>query len=174
MNLNKLSLPANPKTAVLFGSPNNNGHTKKYLDEFLALLPPGGETEIIDAYGLRPAPCFGCGYCTENGKCKNNDLDGVFEKLSAADLAVIASPVYFYGFPAPLKAVVDRLQPLYINKFIRKGPFCENKNAGALIATSGRDDAETFEMLKRQSKIVFSLLSKELRIAFYFPETDKI
>lgn len=33
----------------------------------------------------------------------------IYEKLRNADIVVVASPVYFYGISAQLKAVVDRL-----------------------------------------------------------------
>ena len=32
----------------------------------------------------------------------------IYEKVSQADMLVIASPVYFYGISAQLKAVIDR------------------------------------------------------------------
>ena len=32
----------------------------------------------------------------------------IYEKMSQADMLVIASPVYFYGLSAQLKAVIDR------------------------------------------------------------------
>ena len=32
----------------------------------------------------------------------------IYEKMSQADMLVIASPVYFYGISAQLKAVIDR------------------------------------------------------------------
>ena len=32
----------------------------------------------------------------------------IYEKMSQADMIVIASPVYFYGISAQLKAVIDR------------------------------------------------------------------
>ena len=34
---------------------------------------------------------------------------GIYEKLKIADMVVVASPVYFYGIGAQLKAVIDRL-----------------------------------------------------------------
>ena len=45
----------------------------------------------------------------------------ICEKLKQADILVIASPVYFYGISAQLKAVIDRLHTPLRNEFhIRK------------------------------------------------------
>ncbi len=45
----------------------------------------------------------------------------VFEKLSDADILVIASPVYFYGISAQLKALVDRFHSPERNSLKLKG-----------------------------------------------------
>ncbi len=41
----------------------------------------------------------------------------VYEKLEKTDIIVIASPVYFYGISAKLKAIVDRLHSPKRNAF---------------------------------------------------------
>lgn len=41
----------------------------------------------------------------------------IYEKLKTADIVVAASPVYFYGISAQLKAVVDRLHTPMRNTF---------------------------------------------------------
>jgi multimeric flavodoxin WrbA len=35
-------------------------------------------------------------------------MTSIYEKMSQADMLVIASPVYFYGISAQLKAIIDR------------------------------------------------------------------
>ena len=44
-------------------------------------------------------------------------MSAIYEKLKAADVLVIASPVYFYGVSAQLKAVIDRLHNPIRNEF---------------------------------------------------------
>lgn len=41
----------------------------------------------------------------------------IYEKLRNADIVIIASPVYFYGISAQLKAIVDRLHTPKRNTF---------------------------------------------------------
>ena len=44
-----------------------------------------------------------------NGICaQKDDMSPIYEKMNQADMLVIASPVYFYGISAQLKAVIDR------------------------------------------------------------------
>ena len=44
-------------------------------------------------------------------------MTAVYNKLMGADTVVIASPVYFYGISAQLKALIDRLHTPMRNEF---------------------------------------------------------
>ena len=65
-------------------------------------------------------PCVGCNGCytSEGHRCvQRDDMDVIYEKLRQADIVIIASPVYFYGISAQLKAIVDRLHTPMRNEF---------------------------------------------------------
>ena len=54
---------------------------------------------------------MGCNACftSEGNACmQKDDMSIIYSKLANADMLVIASPVYFYGLSAQLKAVIDR------------------------------------------------------------------
>ena len=53
---------------------------------------------------------MGCNACFKtNGICaQKDDMALIYEKMNQADMLIIASPVYFYGISAQLKAVIDR------------------------------------------------------------------
>ena len=54
---------------------------------------------------------MGCNACfkNENNACiQKDDMSLIYDKMAVADMLVIASPVYFYGLSAQLKAVIDR------------------------------------------------------------------
>ena len=54
---------------------------------------------------------MGCNACftSESNTCvQKDDMSVIYSKLANADMLVIASPVYFYGLSAQLKAVIDR------------------------------------------------------------------
>lgn len=76
-----------------------------------------GEEWVAD---YKVNPCIGCNSCfsREGNQCfQKDDMVKIYEKLKSADMVVIASPVYFYGISAELKAVVDRLHTPMRNEF---------------------------------------------------------
>lgn len=67
--------------------------------------------EIVSVRDVQVNPCLGCNACFKslNNTCaQKDDMTVIYEKMSQADMLVIASPVYFYGISAQLKAIIDR------------------------------------------------------------------
>ncbi len=58
--------------------------------------------------------CTGCFACMRNGgTCiHNDDMRGLLEEILCSDLLIFSYPLYCYGMPAPLKALLDRTLPL--------------------------------------------------------------
>lgn len=54
--------------------------------------------------------CTGCGTCLNEGKrCpQKDDMSEILEKMIAADVIVMATPVYFYTMCAQMKTLIDR------------------------------------------------------------------
>ena len=147
------------KITVLFASPRPKGHTAALLDAFLAEYP-GAEVERFDAYALNAAPCTACGACEKTGKCIVRDLDSLFRACETCDVLVLASPVYNYYFPAPMKAILDRAQPYYHKNFERGAADPARK--GYLLLTAGRSGKYAFDLMEKQ----FSILCRELGATF--------
>jgi multimeric flavodoxin WrbA len=105
----------------LQGSPRAKGNTNFLLDGLLHYLKEkGADTEKIQARRLRVEPCIGCGYCEEKGICVFADDDmaaRIYSMLRRADVVILAGPVYFYNFPAHIKALIDRTQALWSRKY---------------------------------------------------------
>ncbi len=53
---------------------------------------------------------MGCGACLNGGKScpQKDDMAEVLEKMIAADVIVMATPVYFYTMNAQMKTLIDR------------------------------------------------------------------
>ena len=121
---------------VLFGSPHKEGATARLLTAALAGMPKA-EVTRFDAFALAPAPCDDCGYCHRAEGCRHRDLDGFYEALEAADVLVFATPVYNRSFPAPMKAMLDRLQRYWAARFVRgvRPPIAKAKQT--LLLTAG-------------------------------------
>jgi multimeric flavodoxin WrbA len=72
------------------------------------------EVHIIHAIDKHIEYCTGCFACMHNGgNCiHEDDMKGILEKILESDLLIFSFPLYCYGMPAPLKAVIDRILPL--------------------------------------------------------------
>lgn len=95
---------------ILSGSPRRGGNTDLLVEAFVKGASRRHEVEVISVHDYKVAPCLGCNACFPNGGVcvQKDDMAVIYEKLKAAELLVIASPVYFYGLSAQVKALIDR------------------------------------------------------------------
>ncbi len=131
------------RVLVLQGSPNANGSTALLAREFaLGAREAGHDVEVIDVAGLDIAPCTGCVACGYGGPCAlSDDFDDLREQILSADMLVLATPLYYYGMTAQLKAVIDR--------FCSANPRISGKRLkSALLAVAWNDDSWTFDALE--------------------------
>ena len=109
---------------ILAGSVRTNGNTARLAQSFAEGAAKNNNVEIVSVADYNVNPCIGCNSCftREGNQCfQNDDMVQIYEKLRNADIVVIASPVYFYGISAKLKAIVDRLHtPMRTTFRIRK------------------------------------------------------
>jgi multimeric flavodoxin WrbA len=58
--------------------------------------------------------CTGCYACRGNGRCaQKDDMAQILDSMKAADVIVMATPVYFYTMCAQMKTVIDRTVARY-------------------------------------------------------------
>ena len=105
------------KILVLNGSPKRDKSDTMHITRaFLEGMKEAGpqEVEIINAVDKHIEYCTGCFSCMHNGgKCiHDDDMKGILDKILDSDLLVFSYPLYCYGMPAPLKAILDRVLPL--------------------------------------------------------------
>ncbi len=96
---------------ILSGSPRKGGNTDLLVEAFAKGASPRHHVEVISVHDYKVNPCIGCNSCftREDYKCcQKDDMQIVYDKMAKAEMLVIASPVYFYGLSAQLKAVIDR------------------------------------------------------------------
>ncbi len=162
------------KVLALMGSPRKNGYTAKLLGSLLREFPKGTDIEIVSLYELNPTPCNACGYCKAGNGCSKKDLEEFFKKFETADVIIFATPIYFMGVPAPMKALIDRFQRYYEARFRRNVKYpIEKRRKSALIVTSGSDGEIGYEVVKHQLLQAFSVLNIELGGAMLARNTDK-
>lgn len=105
------------KILVLNGSPKRDKSdvmhvTRAFLDGMNNAQQ--NDVEIVHVIDKHIEYCTGCFACMKNGgHCiHNDDMRNLLEKMLQADLLVFSFPLYCYGMPAPLKALIDRILPL--------------------------------------------------------------
>ena len=108
------------KIVVLVGSVRRNGNTELLAKAFADGAGKHHEVTVVSVADCRVYPCTGCNCCytrEENQCVQNDDMAEIYNLLAQADTLVIASPVYFYGISAQLKALIDRLHTPMRNRF---------------------------------------------------------
>ena len=96
---------------ILSGSPRKGGNTELLVEAFVKGASQKHHVEVVSVHDYKVNPCMGCNACfkSESNSCvQKDDMPLIYEKMAIADMRVIASPVYFYGLSAQLKAVIDR------------------------------------------------------------------
>ena len=101
------------KAMAINGSPRKNGNTHLLLEAVLQpLVQAGWDTEIVQIGGKHIRGCRACDTCwkTGNPRCatKDDEFNGVFEKMLAADAIVLGSPTYVADVTTEMKALIDR------------------------------------------------------------------
>lgn len=100
------------KILVLTGSPRKNGNSARLADAFIkGAQSAGHEVMRFDAGRVDVHPCKACGACWSRGiPCTFSDgFDEFASVLESADALVFATPLYWFGFPAQLKAAIDKM-----------------------------------------------------------------
>ena len=105
------------KILVCNGSPKReNSDTLRITRAFLDGMKEAAAQEIhlIHVIDRRIEYCTGCFTCKRNGgQCvHDDDMREILSRLLDSDLLLFSFPLYCYGMPAPLKALLDRTMPL--------------------------------------------------------------
>ena len=140
----------------LQGSPRKNGNTRFLLKAFLdACETYGASTRMIDVDRRHILPCREYVVCETKGYCPiDDDMAGeIYPLLRRAEVIVAATPVFFYGPTAQLKALIDRCQTLWARKYRLKlkDPLSRIRRGFLLSvgATGGKNLFDAIELISR-------------------------
>lgn len=99
---------------IISGSPRKNGNSEMLCDAFAAGAAAAGKNvEKISLAGKKLGFCTAC-YACHTGECpQQDDAPAIIQKMLAADVIVLATPVYFFTMCAQLKALIDRSVMVY-------------------------------------------------------------
>lgn len=112
---------------ILNGSPRKQGNTQHALSTIAQGITENTSNtiEIVDVTRLNIAGCSACDACRNNGgNCVHpDDSKAIIDKVSAADMLIFGSPVYWWGVSAQLKAVMDKFYSKAEEFMTRKKKF---------------------------------------------------
>jgi multimeric flavodoxin WrbA len=126
------------KVLAIVGSGRKGGNTALMVQRVCAELKREGiETETIELAGNAIRGCTACYNCFKNldNHCamSNDIVNGVIDKMAAADGIIIASPTYFADITSETKALIDRA-----GMVSRANDFMFKRKVGAAVVAVRR------------------------------------
>jgi len=161
------------QVTTLLGSAKKKGNTATvlgWLEEELESL--GHDVERIYLNNKSIRGCLGCAKCRENPDeiacVQKDDAIDIMEQMISTDVVLFASPIYFWGFPAQIKALIDRGYSLVTN-YHKPGhtSLMKGKRIGLLVtgADAYEDNAEgVFTAFNRIVDFLLARKSGELYV----------
>lgn len=130
------------KITVITGSPHRRGTSALLADEFIrGAQEAGHEVFRFDSAFARVSPCLGCDKCG-NGAApcvQKDDMQELNPHLKEAELVALVTPLYYFGFSAQIKAVIDR--------FYANDNNIHGGKRAVLLATAYDADARVMDAL---------------------------
>ncbi len=160
----------------LGGSPRSRGNSEHLLSLFTDEAQKRGfSTHTFRAAFESYDPCIGCGYCEKTGVCsiKDNLARDLFPLIRKADVIVLATPVYFYGIPARMKGVIDRIQTLWSRKYRLKlrDPGAAHRK-GVLLSVGATHGKNLFDGVRLTTRYFFDAMDCSLVDELCYPGID--
>jgi len=166
------------KITAIYGSPRKNGNTDLLLDAFLNEFE--NLDQEINKFYLRKmsiTPCIECEKCYTTGKCVlNDDMQKLYPLFKDSDIVVLSSPVFFYGLNALAKAMVDRTQCCWAEKYLLKEDKPDSnvpKAKGIFLTVGGARGKRNFEGILLTTKYFFDALDIDFTDHLLFKEVDQ-
>ncbi|GAB6154441.1 flavodoxin family protein [Desulfosporosinus burensis] len=147
---------------VLTGSPRRNGNSDRMADAFIkGAISVGHEVIKFETTKQEISGCKACKTCWSKGKpCSfQDDFDELAPLLEAADIIVFSTPLYWFSFPAQIKAAIDKMYA-YVGKSCKR-PL---KIKESFLMVCGADEG---------MKIFDGIIATYREIAHYMKWEDK-
>lgn len=166
------------KIAAFFGSPRKDGNTQYIFDE--ALKGAKSKKAKIDAYNLcqmKINPCIDCGDCENTGECSTEDgMSKIYKAIRECNRFIFASPIFFYNFSSQAKAMIDRCQSFWCEKYLLKKPIVQTslKRKGLLLMVGGMNNDIGQNCSQATAKAFFRTISVDEHNSLIFKGIDQI
>ena len=161
------------KVLGIYGSPRKGGNTDHLLDTALeAAQSAGADISKVYARRLKMSGCLECGGCDKTGKCVvDDDMQSVYPLFEASNVIFLASPIFFYGVSAQVKALIDRSQACWSKRMLEKTPEQRktfDSGKGYLIAAGATRGENLFEGTILTAKYFYDALDMTYEGGIFF------
>jgi len=160
----------------LQGSPLKNGNTSILLSSFLEEAERlGSQVYNLEVCDKEIAPCQGCRFCEKKGYCAiNDDMEEICFLLRRADIIVMATPIFFYGVPSQLKALIDRSQTMWSRKYIhRLNDPGQKWRVGFLLSLGATKGKNLFEGVSLTARYFFDAIGAQYSGSLTFRQIEE-
>ncbi len=150
----------------LLGSPCVKGNTADLLEAVLEGARLGGAAaDRFDLAKMNIHPCRECRACDQGAVCAHSDDDMkmIYAKIREVDAIVLASPIFFMSVTAQTKAMIDRCQCFWVERFVLKKRAYEGRRRpkGLFVSCAGGPKTLVFEPAIHVAKAFFSAIDYE-------------
>ncbi len=131
-----------PKVVIVTGSPRRRGTSFLLAENFVKGAEEAGcDVFRFDAAFKRVQPCNGCDHCgLGSAPCVyKDDMLELNPRLIEADVVVLCTPLYYFGFSAQIKTIIDRFYGINSQLYVPKRAM--------LIATAWNSSPDTMPAL---------------------------
>ena len=155
------------KVTMLLGSAKKKGNTSTVLGWVEEELKASGhDVERIYLHNKAIKGCIGCAKCRdypdEIACVQEDDAAGIMEQMIASDAVLYASPLYFWGFTAQIKALIDRGYALVTNYHQpNQTSLMKGKRVGLLATGGGAYENNAEGMFAAFDRMVGFLLAQK-------------
>lgn len=151
------------KVIAFNGSPRLEGNTELLLKATIDPIKKAGhEVMVFKLNFMKIKPCQDCGGCEKTGLCIiKDDMEEIYTAIREADRVILASPIFFFGLSAQAKAMIDRCQAFWCEKYLLKRPIPSGHfgRKGLLLLVGGMKNDIGIECAGATAKAFFRTIS---------------
>ncbi len=165
------------KVLGILGSPRLQGNTADLLDAVLeGARLVGAEAERLDLATMSIDPCIECRRCDADATCavKTDDMHKIFTRIRQVDVIVLASPIFFMGVSSQTKAMIDRCQCYWVERFVMHKRAYEGRTRpkGLFVACAGSPKPIVFDSARHTVRAFFAAIDYEYAGDVFLGFTD--
>ncbi len=152
------------KVTAFNGSPREGGNTEILLKETLKPLYEAGHIiKVFNLNSITIKPCQDCAGCLKTGACiyKDDAMCEIYDAIREADRIILASPIFFFSVSAQTKAMIDRCQAFWCEKYLLKKsiPAGPQGRKGLLLLVGGMKKQDGARCAEETAKAFFRTVS---------------